>query len=79
MPVSMVKITIFSCAMDRLHLGEFKKGYSNKAIFDEKFKRRLLLHKIALQIGYLAHHIKENMTYEAKFAYQRLKESLKEL
>ncbi len=50
-----------------LNLDAIKKGYSNKVIFDEKFKRRLLLHKIALQMGYLAHHIKEDMTYEAKF------------
>ena len=62
-----------------LNLGAIKKGYSNKAIFDEKFERRLLLHKIALQMGYLAYHIQENMTYEAKFVYQRLKESLEEL
>ena len=62
-----------------LNLEEIKKGYSNKVIFDEKFKRRLLLHKIALQMGYLAHHIKENMTYKAKFVYQTLRESLREL
>lgn len=62
-----------------INLDAIKSGYTNKGLFEDRFDRRLLLHKIALQLGHLAHAVIENMMPEMKFDLMRLKDSLDQL
>ncbi|GIX08253.1 MAG: hypothetical protein KatS3mg115_2656 [Candidatus Poribacteria bacterium] len=56
-----------------------KRGYGNRALFDERFEQRLLLHQIAIEMGHLAHHARVGMEPEARFALGRLRKSLERL
>ncbi|MDQ2997969.1 MAG: aminoglycoside phosphotransferase family protein [Chloroflexota bacterium] len=53
-------------------------GYGNPKLFDDAFPMRLLVAKVGLQMGYLAHYIRQGNQQEAAPIATGLRESLRE-
>lgn len=48
-------------------------------MFHDRFPERLLLHKLGLQMEYLAHEVREGMKPEAEIRTRKLGETLRNL
>jgi hypothetical protein len=59
-------------------LAWLRRGYGNPQLFDGEFSVRLLATKVGLQIGYLAHYMRQNNPQEAGPVAAGLHESLRE-
>lgn len=53
-----------------------RDGYGGQEPFDERFERRLLLAGAGLQIGYLAHFLREGNAEEAAVVHRAIRETL---
>jgi aminoglycoside phosphotransferase (APT) family kinase protein len=54
-----------------------RRGYGDaEEIWDAAFTERLLLHKVGLQMGILAHYLRQNHAEEAQWAACGLRETL---
>lgn len=56
-----------------------KEGYGDHEMFSERFPERLLLHKLGLQMEYLAHEVRERRKTEAEIRSRKLEETLRNL
>ena len=59
-------------------LAWLQPNYPNQALFDDAFPLRLLVAKVGLQMGYLAHYIRQGNQQEAAPIATGLRESLRE-
>jgi aminoglycoside phosphotransferase (APT) family kinase protein len=59
-------------------LAWLQRGYSDQALFDSTFSMRLLVAKVGLQMGYLAHYIRQGNSEEAAPIVAGLRQSLRE-
>jgi aminoglycoside phosphotransferase (APT) family kinase protein len=59
-------------------LAWLQSNYPNQALFDDAFSMRLLVAKVGLQKGYLAHYIRQGNQQEAAPIATGLRESLRE-
>ena len=55
------------------------EGYGDHEMFRDRFPERLLLHKLGLHMGHLAHEVREGMRPEAESRTKRLGETLRNL
>jgi aminoglycoside phosphotransferase (APT) family kinase protein len=60
-----------------LDLAWLRRGYANQALFENDFARRLLLAKIGMQMGYLAHYIRQGNAEEAGPIREQLRATLR--
>jgi aminoglycoside phosphotransferase (APT) family kinase protein len=60
-------------------LAWLQPSYGNPRLFDDTFPARLLVTRVGLQIGYLAHYIRQGNEQEAAPLIQGLRETLREL
>jgi aminoglycoside phosphotransferase (APT) family kinase protein len=59
-------------------LAWLQSGYGNPKLFDQTFPARLRVAKVGMQIGYLAHYIRQGNQQEAVPLIQGLREALRE-
>jgi Ser/Thr protein kinase RdoA (MazF antagonist) len=57
-------------------LGWLREGYGSQETFDEYFERRLLLAGAAIQIGYLAHFLRQGNAEEAAVVDRAIRETV---
>lgn len=55
------------------------EGYGDHEMFGDRFPERLLLHKLGLQMEYLAHEVRERRKSEAEIRTRKLGETLRNL
>jgi aminoglycoside phosphotransferase (APT) family kinase protein len=55
------------------------EGYEDKGLFDQTFPVRLLLHKVALGMGYVAHNVKIDDVEQARTSARRLAKAIESL
>ncbi len=66
----------FSFEQPDLDLALLARGYPDRGLFDDDFPIRLDLHKLGLQMGHLAHHVRTGNTEEAHPLAARLRHTL---
>jgi aminoglycoside phosphotransferase (APT) family kinase protein len=74
----LVDFANLSMDCPEVDLGWLQRGYPSQALFDESFARRLLLVKVGMQMGYLAHYIQQGNSEEAAPIATGLRASLRE-
>ena len=72
-------LAYFSFEQPEIDLRHLQAGYRDKTLFDDHFDTRFLSHKLALQMGYVAHYMKSRNTVELKPAAKGLRWTLEML
>lgn len=69
-------ISLLSTERPDLNLRWLQAGYGDPEVFDQRFEERLLLHNVGLQIGYLAHYLRERVDDEIALATRALEATI---
>ncbi len=62
-----------------INISMVKKGYADESLFDDSFDIKLNMHKLALQIGHMAHNVKIGDPKQAKWIAGRLRSTVETL
>ena len=72
----ILDFAILAMHCPEVDLAWIQQGYVNQALFDSSFPARLVHNQITLQIGYLAHYIRQSNTVEVEAAIPQLRAAL---
>ncbi len=75
----IVKIKHYNAEHPSYPLHALVEGYGDHEMFRDRFPERLLLHKLGLHMGHLAHEVRGGMRPEAESRTKRLGETLRNL
>jgi hypothetical protein len=76
---AILDLALFEYFEPELDAAAFLKGYGIHETNDPQFQKQLNLQKLALQMGYLAHFVKQQNTEEIQATVPLLRQTLKTL
>lgn len=72
-------LAFFAIEAPSFSISSLIEGYGKSELFDDRFTERLLLHMLMLEMGHLAHSVREGLKPESDFVTKRLKDTFEKL